>query len=106
MVMLLHIITTHMYSTDMYDHSQPCSAPKEQKVSGKTSLEGSSSSTTLGGDSPPRGGEIPPPLALPPVGGGRRGGNGGGAQAPTPPMVHVLAEMGFSRAQINVAMDK
>lgn len=106
MVMLLHVIATRMHSTDMYNHSQPSPSPKEQKISGNTSPEGSSSPTTPGGDSSPQGGEIPPPPALPPVGGVRRGGDGGGAQAPTPPMVHILAEMGFSRAQINVAMDK
>ena len=38
-----------------------------------------------------------------------RGADGGGegeARASTPPMVHTLLDMGFSRAQVNVALER
>ena len=98
-----------MYSTDVYHHGQPLVETEQSTVStvGNVSPASSSPPPTPTDNSPPvvplDGRPPPPPIFALPTGGGRREN---GAQAPTPPMVHVLADMGFSRAQINVAIDK
>ena len=115
-VLTLDIITTDIIisecvrSIDVYHHGQPLVETEQGAVSTVSNVSPSSSSPSstptnnsppvvpLVGEPPP-----PPPIFPAPMGGGRREN---GAQAPTPPMVHVLADMGFSRAQINVAIDK